>query len=283
MSIDSSKSPAAALDTNNWVEFDQDGYHIRALAPFQKFRGLDIPWENREELDASTERVVKASRSRKVVKLNAGQYGLPVEIYVKRYNFRSWLRLLLRAGRRSRAREEMDLGWQLITRGIKTPRPVWLADSHGAVSSNSLIATEALPDAESALERWLRLPTESARTELLVALGRFTGQVHDAGFFHDDYKPAHMLILPDRPAAPREFYLIDLLGGTFPRMMTEMRRARNLYQLIRAFCPKKAGFDFHFKPAHRRILLEAYAGSTGEADKWSKWVDRVGRIKGRQV
>lgn len=271
------------MDTNNWVEFNKGDYHIRALAPFERFRGVDIPWENREDLHASTERVVKASRSRKVVKLAAGQYGLPVEVYVKRYNFRNWFRFLLRAGRRTRSREEMDLGWELIAHGIKTPRPVWLAESRGTFSSNSLIATEALPDAESALERWLRLLTEPARTELLVALGQFTGQVHDAGFFHDDYKPAHLLLFPDRPSTPREFYLIDLLGGSFPAILSDMRRARNLYQLIRAFCPTKPGFDYHFKPAHRNILLEAYAGSPGETEKWLNLVDRVGKIKGRKV
>ena len=52
-----------AEDTNNWVEFKSDGYHIRALAPFRRFRGLEIPWEGSDaELEDSTERLVKHSR-----------------------------------------------------------------------------------------------------------------------------------------------------------------------------------------------------------------------------
>ena len=61
--------------TNTWVEFDQQGFRIRALAPFKRFRGLDIPWEHPDELEDSSERIVKTSRSRNVVKLSAGNFG----------------------------------------------------------------------------------------------------------------------------------------------------------------------------------------------------------------
>lgn len=273
------RSPA--LDTNHWVEFDQQSYHIRALAPFKRFRGLDIPWNDPEDLEASTERVVKSSRSRKVVKLAAGMFGLPVEVYVKRYNFRNWLRFLLRAGRKTRAREEFDLGWKLMSMNIRTPRPVWLAESDGTVSSFSLLATEALPQAESAQDRWVRSRSEHERLELLVALGNFTGRLHDAGFYHDDYKAGHLLIFPDRPSRPREFFLIDLLGSGFPAVLTRLARAKNLYQMIRSFIPKRRNFGF--TRDHRDIFLQAYAGSPMEAANWSKWVDRVGRLKGRRL
>ena len=271
----------AALDTNNWVEFDQQGYRIRALAAFKRFRGLDIPWDTPSELEETAERVVKASRSRKVVKLAAGQFGLPVEVYVKRYNFKTWLRLLLRAGRKTRAGEEFDLGWRLMSKGIKTPRPVWLAEACGTLSPYSLLATEALPSAESAVERWQRCETEDQRGDLLSALGHFLGGIHDTGFYHDDFKAAHVLIFPDRPSLPKEFYLIDLLGGSFPPMLTRLRRAKNLYQILRSFLPKRK--QLGFTDAHRALFLEAYAGSAMEARAWSKWVDRIGRIKGRKL
>ena len=51
---------------------------------------------------------MKASRSRTVILLCAGQFGLPVQLCVKRYFLRSWLRLLLRAPRKTRAREEFE-------------------------------------------------------------------------------------------------------------------------------------------------------------------------------
>jgi tRNA A-37 threonylcarbamoyl transferase component Bud32 len=274
-------SGGTAQDTNNWVVFDADGYHVRALAPFKRFRGLEIPWDDMASLEEGTERVVKASRSRKVVKLAAGQYGLPVEVFVKRYNFRTWLRFIFRAGRKTRAREEFDIGWKLMAKGIRTPRPVWMAEADGAVSPYSLLATEALPGAESAQDRWLRCDTEKQRRELLIALGQFTGRMHDAGFYHDDYKAGHLLIFPDRPSHPREFFLIDLLGGSFPTVLTRVRRAKNLYQMIRSFLPKRK--DFGFTKDHREIFLLAYSGNALETMTWSKWVDRVGRLKGRKL
>jgi len=268
-------------DTNTWVEFDQHGYHIRALAPFKRFRGLDIPWDSVDRLEDETEHVVKISRSRKIVRLAAGQYGLPVQVYVKRYYLRTWLRVLLRTARKSRAREEFDLGWRLMKKGIKTPRPVWLAEAQGATAAYSLLATEAMPGVESAVDRWLRCETEEQRRELLVALGQFTARLHDVGFYHDDYKADHLLLFPDRPSLPRELYLIDLLGGAFPAVLTPYRRAKNLYQMLRSFVPKRKHYGF--TDDHRGIFLMAYAGSAIDALTWSHWVARLGRLKGRMV
>jgi tRNA A-37 threonylcarbamoyl transferase component Bud32 len=266
-------------DTNSWVEFDANDYHIRALAPFKRFRGLDIPWHSVFELADEAEYVAKATRSRIVVKLAAGQYGLPVEVFVKRYHLRTWLRVLLRRGRKSRAREEFDLGWRLMGKGIKTPRPVWLAEGRGGAAPYSLLATEALPEAESAVDRWLRCETEERRHEVLTALGCFTARLHDLGFYHDDHKAQHLLIFPDRPAVMKEFYLIDLLGSSFPPLLSRMSRARNLYQMIRSFNPKHCSYGFTH--AHRDAFLLAYAGSASEAREWSHLVRRAGRRKGR--
>jgi hypothetical protein len=281
MAIQSNRR-APTFHSSTWLEFEHNGYQIRSLAPFKKFRGTDIPWEHPEELDATTERIVKASRTRKVIKLAAGHFGAPVEVYVKRYNFNAWYRLLLRAGRKTRAREEFDLGWKVLAKGIRTPRPVWLAEAKGTVSRFSLLATEALPEVESAQERWSRCEEEFERRDLLIALGRFLGQIHDAGFYHDDFKAGHVLLFPHRPSQPEEFYLIDLLGGSFPTIMTPMRRAKNLYQIIRSFIPKRR--QLGFTREHRDIFLLAYsAGMPDDAMRWNKWVDRVGRLKGRKL
>src|SRR5262249_26158462 len=158
-----------------------------------------------------------------------------VEVFVKRYHLRTVFRRLLRAVRKTRAREEFDLGWKLMAKGIKTPRPVWLAEEKTRMGRYSLLATEALPFAESAFERWGRCETEDERHDLLSALGQFAGQIHDAGFYHDDCKAGHLLIFPARPSLAREFYLIDLLGSSFPPVLTRLSRAKNLYQVIRSF------------------------------------------------
>src|SRR5262249_1881025 len=163
--------------------------------------------------------------------------------------------------------EEFDLGWQLMAKGIKTPRPVWLAEETSKVGRFSLLATEALPFAESALERWHRCETEDERHDLLAALGQFVGQIHDAGFYHDDCKAGHLLIFPDRPSMAREFYVIDLLGSSFPRVLTRVARAKNLYQIIRSFMPKR--MDLGFNADHRFAFLHAYSGSAADAVSWS--------------
>jgi tRNA A-37 threonylcarbamoyl transferase component Bud32 len=270
-----------AEDTKHWVDFEQDGYRVHAMGVFKRFRGTAMCWDDLEELDTEVEEIIKASRSRKVVKLAAGHFGAPVEVYVKRYNHRSLLRMVLRTGRRTRGREEFDLGWKLIEKGIRTPRPVWLAEKKGAVSQYSLLATEALPHAESAVGRWLRCESEKQRKELLVALGQFTGRMHDAGFYHDDFKAQHLLIFPDRPSSAKEFFVIDLLGGSFPAVLSPLRRAKNLYQILRSFHPKRK--NFHFTAEHRDTFLLAYAGSAPEVSEWSRWVQRVGSLKGRRI
>jgi tRNA A-37 threonylcarbamoyl transferase component Bud32 len=271
-----------SFDSSTWIEMDVDNYKVRSLAPFVKFRGTGIPWEHAEALDDSTERIVKSSRTRKVIKLSAGHFGSPVEVYVKRYNYNSWIRQLLRAGRKSRAREEFDLGWKLLEKGIRTPRPVWLAEAKGPIAPYSLSVTEALPEVESALERWLRCETESERSDLLIALGQFTGRIHDIGFYHDDFKAGHLLLFPHRPSHPDSIYLIDLLGGLFPTIFSKLRRAKNLYQIIRSFLPKR--YEVGFTREHRDIFLLAYSsGNQDEAKNWSRWVDRIGRLKGRKL
>jgi len=270
-----------ADDTNNWMDLRHGEYRVRTLGAFKRFRGTEIPWDDVDALDSEVEEIVKASRSRKVVKLAAGHYGAPVEVFVKRYNHRSLLRMILRAGRRTRAREEFDLGWALMRKGLRTPRPVWLAEKSKGLTQYSLLATEALPHAESAVDRWQRCETEKQRKELLVAIGQLTGRMHDIGFYHDDFKAQHLLIFPDRPSSAREFFIIDLLGGSFPTVLTPLRRAKNLYQILRSFLPKRK--DFGFNADHRDTFLLAYAGSAPEALEWNRWINRVGSLKGRKL
>lgn len=256
-------------------------YRLRFLPPFRRFRGIEIPWNNRAELEQETERVVKSSRSRKVVKLSAGHFGSPVELYVKRYNFKTWYGPLLRSPRRTRAREEFELGRQLFLRDVRTPRPVWLAEARGALSPYCMLATEALPEAETIVERWCLVSTKEEREEIITALGRFAYNIHSVGFYHDDFKAEHVLLFPDAPADPHEFYLIDLLGGRFSSRLSKLSRAKNLYQLLRSFLPKRKNFGF--TEAYFMKLLEAYAGTPKKVDEWAKRVEKIGTLKGRKL
>ena len=64
-------------------------------------------------------------------------------------------------------------------------------------------------------------------------------------------------------------------------MLTRLHKAKNLYQVIRTFVPKRRHFGFTRE--HRDTFLLAYAGSVVDAHNWSRWVARVGRLKGRAV
>ena len=127
----------------------------------------------------------------------------------------------------------------------------------------------------------MRCESEKERHQLLTALGHFIGQLHDIGLYHDDCKARHVLIFPDRPSLAKEFYIIDLLGSSFPPMLTRLHRAKNLYQIIRRFKPRDN--DCGFTDEHRYVFLLAYSGSPIEAAAWSGWVNRVGKMKGREV
>ena len=275
------RATTVIFDKSSLVKYEQDGYRITTLPPFLKFRGLDIPWDSMEDLSDEAECVNKYSASRKVVHLAAGQYGLPVEVHVKRYAIKSFLKRLLHTVRKSRAREVFDMGWKLLSKKIRTPRPVWLAEAKGAMARFSILATESLPGAESAYDRWLRCTNDRQRAELLTSIGQFTAMMHDAGFCHGDCKSTHLLIFPSRPSVPEEFYVIDLLGGGFPHVLSPLKRARNLFKLVRSFIPRQT--DSGFSPEHRRTILKAYAGSEMEADVWENWVERIGRMKGQRV
>jgi tRNA A-37 threonylcarbamoyl transferase component Bud32 len=275
------KTTVVFFDKKALVSFEQDGYRITTLPPFRNFRGLDIPWDSMEDLSDESECVNKYSASRKVVHLAAGQYGLPVEVHVKRYVIKTLFKALLHTVRKSRAREVFDMGWKLLSKKIRTPRPVWLAEAKGALSRSSILATESLAGAESAFDRWKRCTNDKQRAELLTAVGQFTGIMHDAGFCHADAKSTHLFIFPNRPSSADEFYIIDLLGGSFPRVLTPIKRAKNLFRLVRSFIPKQQ--DIGFLPEHRRAVVKAYAGSEVEADYWDNWVERIGRMKGQRV
>ena len=264
-----------------WHALRAAGYQIRCLGPFKRFRGLDIPWDDPVALPLWTERVAKSSRSRKVVKLAAGHFGTPIELYVKRYNFKTWYGPYLRAARKSRAREEFELGWKLMDAGIRTPRPVWLAEDASALPHYSLLATEAIPESENAIERWWRLEHEEERRELLLALGRFLLLLHERGFYHDDCKAGHILVLPRAPSNAGEFFIIDLLGCRMLKALSKYRRAKNLYQILRSFLPHKG--DHGFTSEHKAVFLQAYGGSLAEAAMWSHWVGRIGQMKGRKL
>jgi hypothetical protein len=75
--------------------------------------------------------------------------------------------------------------------------------------------------------------------------------------------------------------VIDLLGGRLLGRVPRLRRAKNLYQMLRHFLPKQGSAGF--KPHHRELLLESYAGSAAEAVRWARRLKRVGRLKGRKL
>ena len=69
--------------------------------------------------------------------------------------------------------------------GIRTPRPVWLADALGPLPRYSILATEAIPESENVIQRWTRLDSEVERRELADNQPAWKALAHaDASLFH---------------------------------------------------------------------------------------------------
>ncbi len=226
--------------------------------------------------------VTKYSASRKVVHLAAGQYGLPVEVHVKRYAIKTFLKALLHTVRKSRAREVFATWAGDCFRKNQHAAPGLAGRSERRAAALQHPRHGVASRRGSAYDRWQRCTNDRQRRGL--AHRPRPAHRHDGRrrFCHGSLpKSTHLPIFPSRPSVLEEFYIIDLLGGGFPHVLSPLKRARNLFKLVRSFIPRQT--DSGFLPEHRRAILKAYAGSEMEADVWENWVERIGRMKGQRV
>ncbi|MEW6746835.1 MAG: lipopolysaccharide kinase InaA family protein [Planctomycetota bacterium] len=148
---------------------------------------------------------VAVSRTSSVVRLPPGVLAPPA-VYLKRYWYPGCRDRLKGSLRNtflgpSRAEREWFYLLSLWRRHLSPLRPVAFGeDRRLGWLRRAFIATEEIPGSRSALEVWAGA-SDRDRAALLVALGRWIGSLHDAGFRHGGLRLRNVLVLPDASLA----------------------------------------------------------------------------------
>lgn len=159
--------------------------------------------------------------------------------------------------------------------GVETPRPLaCTAPLRWQVDRPAWLLTEWIDDTEDLAVARARLADRPAAERLRIAgryaaaVGRTLGTLHAAGASHRDLKPNNVLVSllsPEEAAAgatePRA-WVIDLDAVTFPGVLTDRRRRRDLARLLRGLpdVPRTARVRF----------LRAYSLASGQ-DRRADW------------
>jgi tRNA A-37 threonylcarbamoyl transferase component Bud32 len=198
--------------------------------------------------------VLKDSPSSTVVKVG--------EVIYKRFRVKRPLAALRNRFRRSAALRSWVFGHNLLDRHLPTARPLFVAHRYRlGVPAEGYVAFEVVPNA-------VDLPDAVAafdRRELAGKLGRLIRRMHDRHVSHRDLKAPNILIAgPDRDPV-----LIDLVGLTVGRRVTDAERVRNLARLNASFVNSTV-----VSRTDRLRLLFAYLG---RADRraWKSWWKRA--------
>ncbi|MGM9759502.1 MAG: lipopolysaccharide kinase InaA family protein [Parabacteroides sp.] len=133
------------------------------------------------------------------------QEGL--QLNAKRYQVPIWInRLIYTFIRKSKAQRAYEYAFELKRRGFHTADPVaYLLFYQGGLLHRSYFVSlqlQAVP-----LYDWVKLSPDVAQ-ERYRALGRFVGDLHEAGVYHADFSPGNVLyeVVDGNP----RFYLIDI-------------------------------------------------------------------------
>ena len=243
------------------------GFESDELAPFS-FRvyapgwgGLDpnaVPWTllRKRPADHPPYRLAKRSSLRTVVGFNHNG----TSIFLKRSLQTNSFKRLLDRFRGSKEWRELELALAFQRGGFSVPDPLFYAEGsdreHGRVR---YYATRALaPDLVSHYDLMVAAPGFGERW---LALARFTARLHNAGFFHGDYRGLHLFIRPDRP---EEVTMIDLDGSRVGEDVSAAQRATAIMQLTKSmvkFSVSEADVDrfLHAYDPARKFPLSARA------------------------
>ena len=276
------------------------------------YQGLDlvaIPWDQLRHRSDPNHELAKASRTRRVVRLEYAPDGqAPRGVYVKRVLVRSWRKRLGCLFVPSKARHEWRAGHRLQALGFATPQPVLFAERWaGLWLRANYLATEELDGAASLRQALEGAATRDERRVLLGGLARWLWEVHAQGFYHDDCSTQHVFV--GAPAEPgrngvvgwavslststaeaagvgqesrqpnrlSHFWFIDLDNCRFHwRAVPWHRRVKNLFQLLRSIPPRGAG------RTDRLFFLQTYLAAAGAPERLRRTVGGIARLARRK-
>jgi hypothetical protein len=252
------------------------------------FEGFDlaaIPWDEIKVRPDLAHQLAKTSRTRRVVRVEfapprAGARGF----FVKRVLIRSWRKRLGCLVAASKAKQEWEAGFRLLSLGFATPRPVIFAEHwRGPWLAANYIATEEIRGAVALRHEIERVRGDGqGRRRLFEQLAHWLWGAHRSGFYHDDCSTQHIFVArpPDGAAergerrdptvkegsagvAPAEgerlFWFIDLDNCRFyGKPIPWRRRVKNLFQLLRSIPPRWA------TRTDRLRFIRAYLEAAGD-------------------
>ena len=202
----------------------------------------------------------KAGNTAAVLRGEMALSGGPAAVCWKRIRRKTALKRWATAVRTRRTVLTYVYAARLRRAGVDTPRPLaCTAPPRLAVDRPAWLLTEWVDGTEDlavARRRLAALPAADrlrAAGRLAAAVGRTLGRLHAAGASHRDLKPNNVLV--STGDGPPRAWVIDLDAVTFPPVLTERRRRRDLERLLRGLpdAPRTA----------RGRFLKAYAAARG--------------------
>jgi tRNA A-37 threonylcarbamoyl transferase component Bud32 len=194
----------------------------------------------------STSRLLKDSRTTRVVETTMIVRGRPTAVIYKRFNRKKWLDPIFNLFRPSRAWRSWQAGQDLVSRGIPTPKNLAYLERrpHGTsrflrfLSHETYLMTakeEPAVDLATYVHEILpSLPADLRRARvrrLIVSLSRLIRSLHDRSLSHRDLKSANILIRTDTIDEEDRLSLIDLVGVRLRHPLPRGRRVQNLARL----------------------------------------------------
>ena len=247
------------------------------LSGYGAFDLLAIPWSTLTTNPGPNRQLTKASRTRRVVRVEFEPHGRrPRILYVKRVLIRDLRKRLGNLFVRSKARREWTAGYRLAAMGVATARPVIYAEMReGPWLRANYLVTEEISDARPVRLELEHSHSDRARRDLLSRLGEWLWRVHRLGFYHDDCSAQHVFVGPLGAAHKdqRRFAFIDLDNCRFHRATVPWtRRVKNLFQLLRSIPPHWAS------PTERLHFVRSYLEASGEREAQDRAVAQMRRL-----
>lgn len=192
-------------------------------------------------------RLMKDSRTTRLVETTMLVDGRPTAVVYKRFNRKKWIDPVLAIFRPSRAWRSWQAGQHLASRGVPTPqnlafvarrRKPWFSPFQGVLPYETYLITVKQPNASTLSEHvFQELPTldETALQpevrRLTSALAGLVRRLHERSLSHRDLKASNILIRRDSGPNEDLLSLIDLVGVRLKNPLPMHRRVQNLARL----------------------------------------------------
>ncbi len=212
---------------------------------------------------------VKRSEGRTLDVVGFERRGRRQSLYLKRddlRSWRSWKKVVRQIWARSRAKTSWDAARYLSHVGIRTPRPVFVAERWaGPLLREAVFAAE--PDPGLSHAKGAAAPGENRDNRTLaIHLGRAIGELHRAGVSHGDCKPTNFIVL-----GGGELSVTDLENAAVREKLSPRRKDRDLKRLLR-------GFEGWWDRSAVATFLNAYALSAGLSKEERSALGRFGPV-----